>query len=150
RRRRRLQREGRGAREAHRGLSGSRRCVQQGCRECPGAEGQLREGVREPALRRARPERHAEEEMSNPLLAPWTGPFGLPPFAEVRAEHFAPAFAAAMREHLAEIDAIAGAAAASTFENTIATFDRAGRVLGRIEALFYNLTSSETSPALQA
>ncbi|HEY3636124.1 MAG TPA: M3 family metallopeptidase [Caldimonas sp.] len=88
--------------------------------------------------------------MTNPLLAPWTGPFGLPPFAEVRAEHFAPAFAEAMRSHLAEIDAIAGASAAPTFANTIAAFDRSGRLLARVSALFHNLASSETSPALQA
>ena len=101
----------------------------------------------------SRPERRsrsAEEEMTNPLLAPWTGPYGLPPFAEVRAEHFAPAFAEAMREHLAEIDAIGSAAAAPTFANTVAALDSAGRRLERIGALFHNLTSSETSPALQA
>jgi peptidyl-dipeptidase Dcp len=87
--------------------------------------------------------------MTNPLLAPWTGPFGLPPFAQVRAEHFAPAFAVAMREHLAEIDAIAAQRDAPAFANTIAAFDRSGRNLVRVGALFHNLTSSETSPALQ-
>jgi peptidyl-dipeptidase Dcp len=88
--------------------------------------------------------------MTNPLLAPWTGPYGLPPFAEARAEHFAAAFEVAMREHLAEIDALAAAGDAPTFANTVAAFDRAGRLLERVSALFYNLTSSETSPALQA
>ena len=88
--------------------------------------------------------------MSNPLLAPWTGPYGLPPFAAIRADHFAPAFAEAMGEHLAEIEAIGSAAAAPTFANTVAALDSAGRRLERIGALFHNLTSSETSPALQA
>jgi len=88
--------------------------------------------------------------MSNPLLAPWTGPYGLPPFAQVRAEHFAPAFEVAMRDHLAEIDALAAASDAPTFANTVAAFDRAGRLLERVSELFHNLTSSETSAALQA
>jgi peptidyl-dipeptidase Dcp len=88
--------------------------------------------------------------MSNPLMAPWAGPLGLPPFAAVRAEHFAPAFAEGMREHLAEIDAIAAVREAPSFANTVAAFDRAGRLLERVGALFHNLTSSETSPALQA
>jgi peptidyl-dipeptidase Dcp len=88
--------------------------------------------------------------MSNPLLQPWTGPYGLPPFAAVRPEHFAPAFERAMREHLAEIDAIGAAADAPTFDNTAAAFDRAGRLLDRVGSLFHNLASSETSPALQA
>jgi peptidyl-dipeptidase Dcp len=87
--------------------------------------------------------------MTNPLLAPWTGPFGLPPFAQVRAEHFAPAFAVAMREHLAELDAIAGQRDPPTFANTIAAFDSSGRNFTRIVALFRNLASSEASPALQ-
>ena len=86
----------------------------------------------------------------NPLLRPWTGPYGLPPFAETRAEHFAPAFELAMRGHLEEIDAIGHADAAPSFENTVAALDRAGRLFDRIGGMFHNLTSSETSPALQA
>src|SRR4051794_20220924 len=86
----------------------------------------------------------------NPLLQPWTAPFGLPPFAAIRAEHFVPAFDAALRAHVVEVDAIAASAAAPTFDNTLAAFDASGRLLGRIERVFFNLASSETSPALQA
>jgi peptidyl-dipeptidase Dcp len=88
--------------------------------------------------------------ITNPLLQDWTGPYGLPPFAAVRAEHFGPAFEQAMAEHLGEIEAIGAQAAAPTFENTIAVLDRAGRRFDRIASMFHNLTSSETSPALQA
>src|SRR5437868_12216075 len=87
---------------------------------------------------------------SNPLLTPWDTPYGLPPFASLRAEHFRPAFDAAFIEHRAELDAIAANPAPANFENTVAAFDRAGRSLARLDGLFYNLTSSETSPALQA
>ena len=86
----------------------------------------------------------------NPLLWPWAGEYGLPPFAEARAEHFAPAFGEAMRVHLTEIDAIAQSSEAPSFANTIASLDRVGRLFDRIGGLFHNLTSSETSPALQA
>ena len=85
----------------------------------------------------------------NPLLEPWTAPFGLPPFAQVRAEHFEPAFREAMAVHRDELAAITAQAESPTFDNTVAAFDRCGRLLGRIDALFYNLTASETSPALQ-
>jgi peptidyl-dipeptidase Dcp len=88
--------------------------------------------------------------MTNPLLESWGEPFGLPPFERVRAEHFAPAFEQAMAAHNAEIDRIANASAAPTFENTIAALDRSGRLLQRIDQLFFNLTASETSPQLQA
>src|SRR5687768_18436183 len=45
---------------------------------------------------------------SNPLLREWTGPYGgVPPFDEIKVEHFIPALEAAMAENLAEIDRIA-------------------------------------------
>ena len=62
----------------------------------------------------------------NPLLATWTGPFGLPPFDQIRPEHFAPALAEAMRLHLAELDAIGQQTEAPNFDNTVAAYDRAG------------------------
>jgi peptidyl-dipeptidase Dcp len=37
-----------------------------------------------------------------------------------------------------------------SFDNTVAAFDRAGALLARVAAVFYNLTSSATSPELQA
>jgi peptidyl-dipeptidase Dcp len=87
---------------------------------------------------------------ANPLLQAWDTPHGLPPFARIATEHFAPAFDAALAEHLADIERIAGSAENPSFENTIAALDRSGRLLDRTAALFYNLTASETSEALQA
>jgi peptidyl-dipeptidase Dcp len=86
----------------------------------------------------------------NPLLQDWTGPYGLPPFDRFRAEHFAPALHAAMQMHRDELRAIGTQAAPPDFDNTIAAFDRSGRRLSRIASVFYNLTASETNPALQA
>jgi peptidyl-dipeptidase Dcp len=86
----------------------------------------------------------------NPLLAPWQTPFGLPPFAAIGAEHFAPAMREAMAQHRAELDAIAADPRPADFDNTVAAFDRSARLLGRIEAVFYNLSASATSPELQA
>jgi len=88
--------------------------------------------------------------LTNPLLDTWTSPHCLPPFTDVKAEHFAPAFAVALKSHRDELDAIAANPAAATFENTLAAFDKSGRLHMRIDQLFYNLAASETSPALQA
>ena len=85
--------------------------------------------------------------LANPLIAAWNTPYGLPPFADVDAGHFVPAFAQALKAHRDEIDAIAASPDAPSFENTIAAFDRSGRLLTRIDSLFYNLAASETSPA---
>ena len=98
----------------------------------------------------AAPDAAAAVARSNPLRQPWNTPYGLPPFAAVRPEHFEPAFHAAMAEHLAEVDAIGDSARPPTFDNTLAALDRSGRLLERVARLFYNLTASATSPALQA
>ena len=86
----------------------------------------------------------------NPLLQGWTAPYGLPPFEQLRAEHFEPALRSAMQAHRDELAAISTQAAAPSFDNTLAAMDRCGKQLGRIASVFYNLTSSATSPALQA
>jgi len=86
----------------------------------------------------------------NPLLRPWDAPHGLPPFERLRTEHFEPALREGMRRHREELSAIAAQAAQPDFDNTVAAFDRAGRLLARVAAVFYNLTSSATSPELQA
>jgi peptidyl-dipeptidase Dcp len=90
------------------------------------------------------------EPTDNPLLQPWQTPFGLPPFEQIRPEHYGPAFQDAMQMHRAEADVIAQSSEPPTFDNTIAAFDRCGRDLGRIARLFFNMAASETSPALQA
>ncbi|MDN3920143.1 M3 family metallopeptidase [Roseateles violae] len=87
---------------------------------------------------------------TNPLLQAWDGAYGLPPFAAIEAEHFEPAFEVALAEHRAELDAIAAQSEPPSFANTLAAFDRSGRLLARLEHLFYTLTASATSPALQA
>lgn len=88
--------------------------------------------------------------MSNPLLAPWNTPYGLPPFAEVRPEHFAPAFAEAFARHHTELEAIATNPEPPTFANTVVAFDRAGWLFNRLADLFWNLTAAHTSPGLEA
>ena len=86
----------------------------------------------------------------NPLLQPWTRPFGLAPFELIRPDHFEPAFAQAMADQRAELDAIAQQPEAPTFDNTVAAFDASGRLLARLEGVFHNLCASETTSELQA
>ncbi|MHA1527988.1 MAG: M3 family metallopeptidase [Alphaproteobacteria bacterium] len=88
--------------------------------------------------------------MTNPLLAPWDAPFGLPPFDRIEEAHFRSAFAAAMAAQLAEIEAIANDPAAPGFANTIEAMERSGQALDRVSAVFFNLTSSHTNDELQS
>src|SRR5258708_6305781 len=87
---------------------------------------------------------------SNPLLQDWQTPYQLPPFEQIRFEHFVPAFAVLFEQHLAEIDALAGNPFAPSFDNTVAAFDAAGARLDRVRLTFENLCASESPPALQA
>lgn len=87
---------------------------------------------------------------NNPLLDTWETVYRLPPFNLIKAEHYAPAFEKVMAEHKAEVDAIAANPEAPTFENTIAALDRSGQGYRRVAGVFFNLTASETSDALQA
>ena len=88
--------------------------------------------------------------VDNPLLGPWTAPYGLPPFDRIRPEHFPPAFDVSMRAHRDAVAAIAGDRSPPTFDNTVAALDRAGRAQARLEHVFHTLTSSATSPELEA
>ena len=88
--------------------------------------------------------------MTNPLLSEWTGPFGLPPFGEIRDEDFPPAFAAGLAEGRAAIAAIADNAAGPTFANTIEAMELAGDLLDRVAGVFYNLAGSDSNPAREA
>ena len=91
-----------------------------------------------------------EAKVQNPLLAPWTGPYGgVPPFDKVKVEHFKPALEAAMAEQLAEIDKIANDPAPPTFENTLAALERAGRALDRVSNVFGVYSSTMSTPDFQ-
>ncbi|TQS73754.1 M3 family metallopeptidase [Rhodobacteraceae bacterium] len=88
--------------------------------------------------------------MTNPLLAEWTGPFHLPPFAEIRDEHFATAFETGLTTARANITAIAANPEAATFANTIEALEQAETVLDRVAGVFYNLAGADSTPAREA
>ena len=88
--------------------------------------------------------------MTNALLADWTGPFALPPFAAIRDEDFGPAFDAALAEARANVAAIAANPAAPDFANTIEALEQAEGLLDRVSGLFYNLAGADSTPARQA
>ncbi len=88
--------------------------------------------------------------MSNVLLQEWTGPLGLPPFADISADLLQPALQQAMRQHRAEVDSIAASNELPTFDNTAWALDRSGAVLSNVERVFSNLGAAHTNPDWQA
>ncbi|HBV49868.1 MAG TPA: peptidase M3 [Alistipes sp.] len=88
-------------------------------------------------------------DTSNPLLAEWDTPHATPPFSKIELKHYEPAFDAAIACSRAEIEAIVNNPAKPTFGNTIVALERSGELLSRIEGVFYNLLSADTSDEMQ-
>ena len=86
----------------------------------------------------------------NPLLeVTFNTPYGVPPFDLIKDEHFEPAILEGIKQHQAEIDAIANNSEEPTFENTIEAMENSGKLLKRNAGIFYNLTSANTNDKLQ-
>jgi peptidyl-dipeptidase Dcp len=81
----------------------------------------------------------------NPLLAEWTGPYGgVPAFDQLDLAALEPAMDIAIRDHLAELDAIAADPNPPSFANTIVAMERSGQPLERVFA-YYGVWSSNLS-----
>jgi peptidyl-dipeptidase Dcp len=88
------------------------------------------------------------QALENPLLKPWQTPFETPPFTEIAPAHFMPAFEQAFADHSAEVAAITHDPATPDFANTITALERAGKLLSKVSAVFYDLVSAHSNPAL--
>ncbi|NKF50793.1 M3 family metallopeptidase [Shewanella sp. WXL01] len=87
---------------------------------------------------------------SNPFFNTWDTPYGVPPFDDIKTEHFLPAFKQSMETHLQEVDAIANNEQPATFDNTIKPLELAGADLTRVAMVFFNLTGTESNADMQA
>lgn len=85
----------------------------------------------------------------NPFFKAYTTPYQVPPFDLIKNEHFKPAILEGIKQHEAEINAIANGSAKPTFENTIVAMDKAGALLTRVSSVFYNLNSANTNDEIQ-
>jgi peptidyl-dipeptidase Dcp len=85
----------------------------------------------------------------NPFFVPSTLPYQLPPFAEIRDEHYRPAFERGMADQLAEIDEIVANPETPTFENTVVALERSGRILTRTRVAFFTMVASHATGAIR-
>jgi peptidyl-dipeptidase Dcp len=91
----------------------------------------------------------SSQSTENPFFAVSTLPYQLPAFDRIKDTDYAPAFAAGMHLQRNEIDAIADATAAPTFDNTIVAMERSGRMLSRVGRVFFSLNGANTNGAMQ-
>ena len=85
----------------------------------------------------------------NPFFQEWTTKFEVPPFLDIKDEHYMPAYKKGMEENLKEIDLIVNNTEDPTFANTIEELERTGKLLTKVQRVFSNLASSNTNPKLQ-
>jgi peptidyl-dipeptidase Dcp len=89
-------------------------------------------------------------EKVNPFYVSWKTPYGLPPFEQIKSEHYGPAFEKAISDQKAEIAAIANNSEPASFANTIEALEYSGKLLTKVSNVFFNLTSADTNDELQA
>jgi len=86
----------------------------------------------------------------NPFFTEYQTPFQVPPFDEIKIEHYMPAFIEGMKQQKEEIETIINNSAKPDFDNTIAALDFSGEILTKTSDVFFNLTSSMTNEDIEA
>ncbi|WP_297272237.1 M3 family metallopeptidase [uncultured Bacteroides sp.] len=92
----------------------------------------------------------ATQTESNPFFSEFQTPDGVPPFDQIKLEHYEPAFRKGMEEQNKLIQAIVDSKEEPNFENVIVAFDNSSPILDRVGGIFYNLTEAETTDELTA
>ena len=90
------------------------------------------------------------QNANNPFFKPYDTFMGIPDFDKIKPEHYLPAFKAGIAEQKAEIQAIVDNSDKPTFANTIEAMEFSGDLVTRVASVFFNLTSADTNPQLQA
>lgn len=89
-------------------------------------------------------------EAGNPFLSEYATPFGVPPFNQIRLEHYKPALLQGMEEAQKEIEAICTNPEPPTFENTIVAMDQSGELLRRVRTVFGGQNSVNSNEEMEA
>lgn len=92
----------------------------------------------------------ATQTESNPFFSEFQTPDSVPPFDQIKLEHYEPAFRKGMEEQNKLIQAIVDSKEEPNFENVIVAFDNSSPILDRVGGVFYNLTEAETTDELTA
>lgn len=90
-----------------------------------------------------------DKNMNNPFFREWETPFQTPPFKEITAEHYLPAFEEGIAQQKAEVDNIINNTEEPTFLNTIEALEKSGKLLTKVANVFYNLNAANTNDEMQ-
>lgn len=84
----------------------------------------------------------------NHLLEESQLPFGAPDFSKIQTSDYLPAFEAAIQQQRENIQKIVDCQEEATFENTILAFEDSGRLLERIERIFFAIVEADKTPEI--
>ena len=87
-------------------------------------------------------------QANNPFFEPYKNKYGAPPFDQIKTEHYMPAFKEGIKQHQAEVTAIANSKNAPTYHNTIEALEFSGVLLKKVSSVFFNLHSADTNEGL--
>ncbi len=104
----------------------------------------------QPVSEQAQVSETSSMQQQNPFFTDYTTQFEIPPFSDIQNQDYKPAMMAGMKAHLLEIDAIVNNVDEASFDNTIVALERTGKLLTKVQRVFYNMTGANTDSELQA
>ena len=91
-----------------------------------------------------------KKQTENPFFSEYKTPFGIPPFEQIKEEHYIPAFERGMEEQVKEIEVIVNQTDEPTFDNTIVKYNFSGELLSKVNLVFSNLIGAINNENYQA
>ncbi|WP_374329530.1 M3 family metallopeptidase [Soonwooa sp.] len=91
-----------------------------------------------------------ESMKNNPFMTKSKLQYEAPEFDKIKDSDFKPAFDYGLKQQEQEVNMIANNRMVPSFENTIVALEKSGEVLKRAQIVFYNLSSANTNPTIQA
>ena len=89
------------------------------------------------------------DNSENPFMEDYTTEYEIPPFDQIKYEHYIPAIKAGIEERNQEIAAITNNRAMPDFDNTILALDNSGKLLTKVSYVFYALSESDNTPEME-
>lgn len=92
---------------------------------------------------------HLSALTDNPFFNEFQTPLQTPPFAQIKQEHFMPAFLEAIKQQQEVLAALADNSQPADFSNTVVKLEHSAAMLTRVSNVFYSLLSAHTDENLQ-
>ncbi|MBQ0069839.1 MAG: peptidase M3, partial [Bacteroidales bacterium] len=89
-------------------------------------------------------------KQTNPFMAEYTTKYAIPPFDQIKFEHYMPALKAGIEQQNKQIADIIANTETPNFENTVLALDNSGEILNKVSYVFMALVESDNTPEMHA